>query len=106
MRPPKANAARARSGAAKEVGKEVNAAFIAQPAPDTTSSFGGGNRLIARLDHARRRIDKATDLLQWSLDIREQLHWQIDADDARATVDAFKRDCRAWQRSPYAEAAS
>jgi hypothetical protein len=51
--------------------------------------------LIAQLDHARARLDRHTELLNRSFDLREQFLWGFDLDDMTAEVAAYKRDCRA-----------
>ena len=49
------------------------------------------NRMIARLDWARSRVDRATELMQHALDLREQLGSGLDLEAMRDQVDAFKR---------------
>jgi hypothetical protein len=49
--------------------------------------------LVAELDAARATLDRYTTLIQWSLDIREQLEWGLDLDPMTAEVAAFKRAC-------------
>jgi hypothetical protein len=101
MKPPnQANAALAGGGAAKE--KADNAPAIAQTRPETTANTVGGNQLIAQLDRTRGRLDRATDLLNQSFDLREMLWFGCDLDLMRDQVDAFKRACR----PSYEEAAS
>jgi hypothetical protein len=65
-----------------------------------TASDGGTGVgvLVEELSIARDRIDRATELLQWSFDLREQLTWQFDIDDARSMVDAYKRAVAAHLR--------
>ena len=54
--------------------------------------------LVLQLDDARVRLDRHTELLQWSLDFREQLYLGIwDLDDAVAEAAAFKRACRTFE---------
>jgi len=55
--------------------------------------------VIAELNERRDWLDRATDLMERALDLREQLQWGVfDADDARAAVAEFKRDCRVHRR--------
>jgi hypothetical protein len=55
-------------------------------------------QLLAQLDAARRRVDRATELLERSLDLRERLQWGLDLDDMVEEVRVFKRDCRVFAR--------
>jgi hypothetical protein len=105
--PPKANGPC--QGAAAEdwdVNANVNSELLAPPAPDATLNFSGcgSNHLIAQLDAARDRIDRATDLLSQSFHLRAQLTFGLDLDQMTAEVNHFKRSCLAWR--PYEEAAS
>jgi len=52
---------------------------------------------LVELDAARERLDRATELLQWSLDLREQLQWGLDLDEMTAEGAAFKCACHAWR---------
>ena len=63
----------------------------AQPRPDQ----------VSQLDAARARLDASVLLLEHALDLREQLWWSIDLDDARAEVAALKYAVKAhrWWRS-------
>jgi hypothetical protein len=57
------------------------------------------HRLVDRLDLAHARLDRATDLMQWSIEFRELLYMGVlDLDDAVAEVDAFKRAITAHRR--------
>ncbi len=60
-----------------------------------------GHDLLARLDAARARLDASVLLLGQALDLREQLWWGIDLDDARDNVNAIKYAVKAhhWWRS-------
>jgi hypothetical protein len=49
--------------------------------------------LVAELDAARAKLDRKTDLLQWSIDLRELLYSGLDLDDMTAEVAAFRRAC-------------
>ena len=64
---------------------------LAQPRPD----------LVSQLDAARARLDASVLLLERALDLRQQLWWSIDLDDARADVAALKYAAKAhrWWRS-------
>lgn len=53
--------------------------------------------LLSRYRGARRRLNAGLDRLDYALDLRERLWWQIDLDDARAEVAAFKRVCQSWR---------
>jgi len=56
--------------------------------------------VIAELDAIRARLNRATDLIQRSFDLREQLTWGVfNADTARAAVADFKRACLVHSRS-------
>ena len=51
-----------------------------------------GADLVAQLGVTRARVERATQLMQWSLDLREQLTWGVfDIDAAREEVAAYKR---------------
>jgi hypothetical protein len=50
------------------------------------------NRLLIRLDYARRRLDRGVDLMERAIELRQQLQWGLDLDHVRDQVDAFKRD--------------
>jgi hypothetical protein len=59
--------------------------------------FGGESNtpvdLIAELNLARSRIDRATQLMSRALDLREQLEWGgLDLDDMAREVADFTRD--------------
>jgi hypothetical protein len=55
------------------------------------------NRLLARLDYYSARVDRATQLMQHALDLREQLTWGgIDIDAIRDQVDALRRGVAAY----------
>ena len=55
------------------------------------------NRLLARLDYYRARVDRASELMQRALDLREQLTWGgIDIDAMRDQVDALRRGIAAY----------
>jgi len=49
-----------------------------------------------------KAVDRGVNLLEHALDLREQLGWGIDLDNARADVNALKYACEAhrWWRSP------
>jgi len=56
--------------------------------------------VIAELDTIRARLNRATDLIQQSFDLREQLTWGVfDAVGARAAVADFRRACLVHSRS-------
>jgi hypothetical protein len=57
------------------------------------------NRLLAHLDWRRQRLDRASDLIEQAIDLREQLHWGIDLDHARDLVDTLKRGVAAYAQS-------
>ena len=50
--------------------------------------------IIAELDAARANLDRKTDLLQWSIDLRELLYSGLDLDDMTEQVAAFRRECQ------------
>jgi hypothetical protein len=54
--------------------------------------------LIAQLDLARARLDRATDLMSRALDLREALEWGLDLDDMAREVESFKRDVTRYKR--------
>jgi hypothetical protein len=60
-----------------------------------------GNALVVQLCDARDRLDASVNLLGLALDLREQLWWGFDLDDARAEVDLLKYAVKAhnWWRS-------
>jgi hypothetical protein len=54
---------------------------------------------LRQLDGARDRLDRAVELMQQSLDLRQQLAWGVlDIDHARAEVHTFKSAVAAYQR--------
>ena len=50
--------------------------------------------IIAKLDAARATLDRDTKLIQWALDIREQLEFGLDLDLMAGEVAALKRACK------------
>jgi len=51
-----------------------------------------GADLVAKFAASRARVERATQLMQWSIDLREQLTWGLfDIETAREEVAAFKR---------------
>jgi hypothetical protein len=58
-----------------------------------------GADLVAQLEATRSRVDRATQLMQWSIDLREQLTWGVlDIDAAREEVAAYKRAVEQHER--------
>jgi hypothetical protein len=56
-------------------------------------------RLLARLDYYRAKIDRAVDLIEGAHALRELLHMGVmDLDDAVGAVDSFKRAVAAFRR--------
>lgn len=55
--------------------------------------------LVAALDAARRRIDADTRLMQWALDLREQLWLGLDLEEMADQVAQFKRAYRTHRRA-------
>jgi hypothetical protein len=56
--------------------------------------------LVEELGVARDRLDRATELMEWSMDLREHLTWSVfDIDDARDEVFKFKRAVEAYRRN-------
>ena len=56
--------------------------------------------IIAELTAARDQLDRTIELLERSLDLREQLTFQFDMDDARDLVAEFVRDVDQHMRRP------
>jgi hypothetical protein len=54
--------------------------------------------MLEELSVMRDRLDRATELLLWSFDIREQLDWQFDLYEMRGEVDLYKRAVEAHKR--------
>jgi hypothetical protein len=57
------------------------------------------NELIAQLCDARDQLDRGISLINEALDLREQLWWSIDMDDARIGVDNLVRAIQEHRRS-------
>jgi hypothetical protein len=52
-----------------------------------------GADLISELNRVRGRLDKRVALLNRALDLRQQLYFGIDLDDAVEAVAELRRDC-------------
>jgi hypothetical protein len=65
----------------------------------TASDGYGGMALVESYHIARDRLDCAVELLEWFINLHEQLMWGIlDIDDARHQVAKFKRAVEAHCR--------
>jgi hypothetical protein len=52
--------------------------------------------LVREYHSARDALNASLDLLQWSMDLREQLQWGVfDLDEAKAQIAELKRACEA-----------
>ena len=65
--------------------------------PTRASSQTKYNRAIARLDYYRA-LDRATQLMQHALDLRERLTFGLDLGDMVDEVHRFKRAISVWRR--------
>jgi hypothetical protein len=62
--------------------------------------YVSSNELIAQLCDARDQLDRGIELLNETLDLREQISWGVvDADDARDAVYKLVRSIEAHRRS-------
>jgi hypothetical protein len=65
----------------------------------TASDGYAGLVLVECLGVARDRLDRAVELIEWAIDLHEQLTWGVfDMDDARNEVAKFKRAVEAHCR--------
>jgi hypothetical protein len=62
------------------------------------NSPNSNSHLITQLNCSRARLDKSVKLLNWALDLREQLYFGLDLDDAVAEVERLKRAATAIAR--------
>ena len=61
-------------------------------------AFARGD-LLSQLAAARERLDRATELMQRSLELRALLHMGVlDLDDAKTEVWEYRRACQAHRR--------